>query len=379
MLVPSKRLVNRTIVFVVLLLLLVGIALTGSAWAQDNLPTPGPTLQAGASGDFPQGAPAFGPESGELLHEPNDELVNNVYADITIDNFVVEVIFVNPYDPEPTGWSHGIFFRDQGDSQYRLIFDSFGGWELTLVDAGEFTTLQSGTLGLIRNEKSERNTIRLAADGANGLFSFNGEIVAVLDLSALRDAGEIAVGTGMYTGTEVTEAVTGYEDFTIWSIGILPTQTPTATPASATFRAVIGSNGGEIAIGGGEVWNYEGFEGERLSIRVVAERPAGRETTQELRLAEDLLDTYLIVRAPNGEIIAENDDNEDVPVDDVRITNSFINITLPRNGLYEIEVRSYDDETGGAYTLEIARVRQLSPDSNATPTPPAGARGEGRG
>lgn len=356
------------------------LSLVTGAMAQSQTPTPNPTLQAGASGDFPQGSPIQGPLSGELPHTPDDGLVSSVYLDITVANFVAEVDFINPYDPTPTGWSHGFFFRDHGDGQYRLIFDSQGNWELTLVSDGEFISQQTGILANVFIRKGERNTVRLAADGRSGLFAFNGQIIAALDLSLLLTPGDFGIGTGMYTGTEVRGAATEYENFSIWSIGILPTLTPTATAVPATFRAVVGTNRGEIAIGGGQVWNYEGVEGERLSIRINAERPAGRGTTQAERLEQNLLDTYLIIRAPDGSVIAENDDNEEVPEDDVAITNSFITITLPRSGLYQIEVRSYDDDTGGAYTLQIDRVRQFTPQGGAaaTATPTAGAS-EGRG
>jgi hypothetical protein len=109
---------------------------------------------------------------------------------------------------------------------------------------------------------------------------------------------------------------------------------------------------------------------------VVAERPAGRDGTTEERLSQNLLDTYLIVRSPDGEVIAENDDDEDLPDDDINITNSVVSLTLPSNGLYQIEVRSYADESGGAYTLEIQRVRTLTPQrGTATPTPASEGRG----
>ncbi len=353
-------------------------AFVPSAAAQQPSDSPNPTLQAGATGDFPQGSPAYGPVSGDLPHDPNDELVVSSYADLTIANFVAEVTFLNPFEPGVNSWSHGIFFRDLGDTQYRLIFDSAGNWELSFVEGNEFTTVHSGSLSNVQDAKSERNTIRLAADGASGLFSFNGEIIAALDLSALLDRGDIAVGTGLYFDTEVRDAITEYADFTVWSIGILPTLTPTMTPVAATFRAVMGSNRGEIAVGGGETWNFEGVEGERLSIRVFAERPAGREATTEERLEQNLFDSYLIIRDPNGNIIAENDDNEEVDPTDDAITNSFISITLPRSGLFQVEVRSYADESGGAYTLEIARVRQLVPQGGATATP-AAPGSEGRG
>lgn len=367
--------VNRRNVWsIVLVLLLCAAVITAPTAAQNPNPLPDPTLRAGATGDFRGDTLVFGPDSGTLAHNADDDQVVTRYADLTLANFVAEVTFLTPYEGEAVGWSHGFFFRDSAEAQLRLIFDNVGTWELTLLVGDEFTTLQTGTTEIVETDVNSPNIVRLAADGDEGLFSLNGEVIAELDLSAAPLPGDIAVGTGMYTDTEVSGAETLYEDFTIWSIGIMPTPVPTLTPVAATFRAIVGSNRGEIAIGGGEIWNYEGTEGERLNISVIADRPAGREGTTEERLEQNLLDTYLIIRDSTGEIIAENDDDEGVPEDDINITNSFVSLTLPRGGLYQIEVRSYADESGGEYTLFIERVRGTTP-TEASPTPTSEGRG----
>jgi hypothetical protein len=190
--------VNRRIVALFCILLVLLSALIAVPIAAQE-PLPDPTLQAGASGDFPQGSPVFGPADGELVHDPSDDQVVTSYIDFPIANFVAEATFVTPYDDSSVGWSHGFFFRDTADAQLRLIFDSVGNWELTLYTNEEFTTLQSGTISIAETEKGSRNTLRLAADGDSGLFSLNGEIVAALDLSALVGSGDLAIGTGLYT------------------------------------------------------------------------------------------------------------------------------------------------------------------------------------
>ena len=338
-------------------------------------PTPrfDPTLQAGATGDF-SGSPVYGPESGELVHDPSEPFVKVLEANVLVENFIVEATFANPYDSAEAAWSNGFFFRDNRDGQLRLYFLSDARWVLEFVQGNEFETLDQGTLDDFDDTKDGQNTLRLAVDGDSGLFSFNGRLVAELDLSAHSGLGTISVGTGFNTDNEQRNASTEYEFFTIWSIGLIPTFTPTAAAVSAAQAAIQGENEGEIEVGGGELWTFEGAAGETYTIRVLADRPAGTFTTTDERIENELFDTYLIVRDPNGEIIGENDDDETMSNDDENRTNSRVQVTLPINGEYTIEVRSYADESGGAYTLVIETRRTLNP---VLPTP-TGER-EGRG
>ncbi len=109
-----------------------------------------------------------------------------------------------------------------------------------------------------------------------------------------------------------------------------------------------GANRGEIAVGEADVWTYEGRAGEALDLQLKADHPAGN-TTAEERAEQGLLDTLLVIRAPDGTLLAANDDAAD---DD---TNSILTgIVLPDAGMYRIEVRSWGSQTAGAYTLLIA-------------------------
>lgn len=113
-------------------------------------------------------------------------------------------------------------------------------------------------------------------------------------------------------------------------------------------QAAIGSQTGEIPVGEAEVWAYEGAESEMLSLYLLADRPADK-TTQEQREQYDLLDTVLVVRGPDGSVLAANDDAG-------LSTNSAIEgLTLPVDGTYTLEARSWENQTGGGYTLLIER------------------------
>jgi hypothetical protein len=128
----------------------------------------------------------------------------------------------------------------------------------------------------------------------------------------------------------------------------------------------LGHNRGEIPIGGGELWRYEGKAGETLAISAIADQPA-RDGEDEER-NPDGLDTLVIVHMPNGETVSADDIEAGI------ITNSLIEgFILPVDGVYEIEVRSWDNASGGAYTLSLSSLNErtptLTPSTTGTTSP----------
>lgn len=110
--------------------------------------------------------------------------------------------------------------------------------------------------------------------------------------------------------------------------------------------AVLGGNVGEIAVGEAAVWAYEGTAGEVLDLWLMADNPAGR-TTAEQREENNLMDTFLVVRAPDGNLLAANDDTR------FGTDSALENLELPDDGVYHIEVRTWENQTGGGYSLII--------------------------
>ncbi len=90
---------------------------------------------------------------------------------------------------------------------------------------------------------------------------------------------------------------------------------------------------GLITNGQGELWAFEGAEGQRVTIGVTA-------------VAESL-DTYLILIGPDGTIIDENDDFGD------SLDSRLENVTLPAAGTYLIVVRGFDETSSGTYTIAL--------------------------
>lgn len=124
---------------------------------------------------------------------------------------------------------------------------------------------------------------------------------------------------------------------------------PVAPPTAGAEpqAASTGSNQGDIAVGSADVWHYEGRAGEVLDVRLLADRPADN-TDQEQRVQYNLLDTLLVVRDPEGALLAANDDMTR------HMTNSQLRgLALPTDGTYTIEARAWASTTGGGYTLVI--------------------------
>ncbi|MBZ0307135.1 MAG: hypothetical protein K8I82_13780 [Anaerolineae bacterium] len=197
------------------------------------------------------------------------------------------------------------------------------------------TTMTNGCLGFI-----------LAILGALGLLGILGVNQTVTPPAPFVDPIEpIASPTGFPTPTQFF------------------TPTPTATPAGEARQAELGDQRGELPVGGGEVWTYEGEAGEIISISIRADDPAN-DTTIEEREAQGLLDLYTYIYDPDGDLLVEFDDIETGTLTDVQIDE----LELPASGTYRIEVRSWDNTNGGGYTLSIKSARDLE-SATATSTP----------
>jgi hypothetical protein len=140
------------------------------------------------------------------------------------------------------------------------------------------------------------------------------------------------------------------------------TLAPTFTPA-LLGTAQIGEQSGELAVGGGQVWTYKGRIGEIVTIRVEADVPA--QLNENEARNEAGLDTLFILYAPDGEFLVEADDIES----GINTNSPLTNFVLPQDGLYQIEVRSWGNLSGGAYTLIIESIGASPPTNTPTATP----------
>jgi WD40 repeat protein len=120
--------------------------------------------------------------------------------------------------------------------------------------------------------------------------------------------------------------------------------------------AQIGENRGQIYRDAGLTWMLDARAGQQLDIRVLADQPAGAVVGIERRQILGLLDTVLMVVSPSGIILGTNDD-----VTDEDSNSQLLDLVLPEDGTYRIEVSSFDGATSGDYTLLIEEVGTRSP------------------
>jgi hypothetical protein len=184
--------------------------------------------------------PVFGPEDGELEHDP--DRVSLEPADLELSNFLASVTFQNPYAATRTQFDYGIQFRASGsgrNTQYlRFIVISDGTWGVT---EGTENIIDTGTYDNLDDTRSGENELTVYADGDLVHLGINGDYVATVE-APFDDPGDIAVGTSFLTESFREGATTGFTDFTIWKLGgafgpvkktPTPTEeeTPTETPA----------------------------------------------------------------------------------------------------------------------------------------------------
>jgi hypothetical protein len=230
----------------------------------------------------------------------------------------------------------GIVLRDiDDDNLYLVAIDRRDNLTFDKLLNDEWQPGQTGDGGAVRASRDEENTLVIVGIGDTFTVYINGEFAQTFTDSE-HPRGEVALMAGTFDESEASSCT--FTNAWVWDLNATsppPTPTPTATPADVRV-AQAGDNMGEVRIGGGQLWKYGGTAGEVVTIRVTADDAR-------------TFDSYLILRAPDGTLLAENDDivvGED--------TNSLIEaITLPGDGVYQIEVRSFEDSTGGTYTLTI--------------------------
>ncbi|MBK8027375.1 MAG: hypothetical protein IPK19_39790 [Chloroflexi bacterium] len=203
-------------------------------------------------------------------------------------------------------------------------------------DAGPGSGPRQG-LKLERRQR-EAHPIRLWI-GAAALFALGISLAVVLPAASAQEANADRSAV-LAQGDEPT-----------------PAASPTASPSTGG-QARAGQQRGVVERGGGQVWLFTGHAGERLTLQVTADRPA--HTPQDMEYDTRGLDARVVLYAPDGTWLAENDDI----IEGIWTDSLLEGIVLPLDGAYRIEVRSWDDQSGGGYVLSV----EVEP-SSGTPIP----------
>jgi serine/threonine-protein kinase len=161
----------------------------------------------------------YGPTSGYLVHNEDDEKIAYEAASGNQKNFIVEVRFANPFPISEGSWDVGIVFRSTKDGQFRLVIKSDGSWKLYSIEEDvNVPAIAKGKFTALDIKEGGSNWIRLICQDSWGVFYINGTVVDELDLSSWNSSGGIWVATGLIKGDEKNGKSTVFQDFTVWSI-----------------------------------------------------------------------------------------------------------------------------------------------------------------
>ncbi|MCC6791413.1 MAG: hypothetical protein IT336_07010 [Thermomicrobiales bacterium] len=169
----------------------------------------------------------FGPEEGGLEHQADQ--LTYLPAELDIENFILHVEFINPYDAEDGGWDIGVIFRlGEEEPHARLIVLSNGSWQ---IGPGTEAPFESGEVPNLNTGDGDTNVLDLVVIGDVGYFGVNGDFVAELDLSEFDHSGDVAVATAFFEDNFDEGAETGVEDFLVWELDdVTPPDEPTEEP-----------------------------------------------------------------------------------------------------------------------------------------------------
>ena len=125
-------------------------------------PTPRPTPTPTPNVDYD-----FGPLNGELRHEPNDNFIRTEYADVSLDDLMVEATFTNPYDALEHTWDYGFFLRyDRGDDDppfLQVVVDSRGRWAVKSGSGAPYNQVAAGNVSNLKLGAGQQNHVMVVA------------------------------------------------------------------------------------------------------------------------------------------------------------------------------------------------------------------------
>ena len=162
----------------------------------------------------------FGPLSGELRHDAEDESIPHVYTSVDVADVEVEAVFFHPYDPVQSAWVHGFLLRATNNYALRISVRSDRMWHVNRwTEEKGFQTLHEGQVqGPLETGEGKQMHLRVILKGTSLQLYVNYNRVPASAYPLELDAedlgsGEIGIATAMHRDAEVTGEVTRYEGF----------------------------------------------------------------------------------------------------------------------------------------------------------------------
>lgn len=308
---------------------------------------------------LPASQVVFGPASGSIEHDPDDELIDDYFAHgVAAADAIIEARFYSPYSDTQRDWNSGFLFRNaQFNWFHAVIITASGQWLHILRLGDDETTMRRDFSPHIDTSANGSNLIRVVASGSEGSLFVNGHHVSDLYLGGFTEAGEISAVGEYFVDSVIMGKSTRFEDFTVRTFledaplptatpTIAPTVTPTATPAVTPTPAPASLPNlvlewFDICVEGMGCWQNIGGEGEytgsrivSITWRVVNRGNAPTESPTDLRLYADgkyhhgeyLIgrDTFIIPILDPGEYVEVENLTKENPDDFWPITFSLV-------------------------------------------------------
>ena len=163
----------------------------------------------------PSSSGSFGPESGAMDHDPDDEFIPTFNSRVDLADSVAETTFRNP---SLGTWSYGIMIRNSARNTFHaIVIHSAGEWlhYLRRGNASSDALVQSSRSANVRTNTSGENRITVISQDDRGWLFINGAYEAELDLNGLTDSGSIQLLGSYFTGHERRNTSTRFYGFTV--------------------------------------------------------------------------------------------------------------------------------------------------------------------
>jgi serine/threonine protein kinase len=238
----------------------------------------------------------------------------------------------------------GDFIRtlDAGAEQSGIVRYSPDGKWIASADGNIVHIWEARTGALLASLEGHEQSINYLAISADGTMVASADSDGVIIIWLVNDTGaastaRLATNTPPPTRTQQPTATRTPRPTATRTPRPTATRTPrpTATPRPARDNSIDMDEtvSGSLNVGSSQRWSFSGERGQVVSIVVSAE-----------------YDSTVTLIAPNGNQLAFNDDYTDLG--DSRI----LDFELTTNGSYTIIVASFDNSSGGSYTLSLSDV-----------------------
>ena len=172
---------------------------------------------------IPRRRDSFGPVGGDLWHD--EKSVTSGWANVLVDDAVIEATFVNPYSAATSRWDYGFTFRwrrrqDSNFLFFRVSVTSERTWQVSArrQESNKNQDIQVGRGDInftFNTNAGGQNHLRVVAIGERGWLFVNGEFIASFDASAISTSGDVTVSTGFSRATIAVGSVVRVHDFRV--------------------------------------------------------------------------------------------------------------------------------------------------------------------